>query len=151
NGTNAFRATTEATGSVALVDASGLQYFINTNVTFSTSSSASGAASEASYTHAVEASTSAGGVVMDTLNDMFDGYGAICVSPTNSTGPCRTGNPNFVIYNKNGHATPECGNRQWTYNAQNIAGVSVQRKVFVPTNDTYIRWMNIFTNTTAAP
>ena len=38
----AFRAVTSATGSVQLIDAAGLRYFINTNVTFSTSSSASG-------------------------------------------------------------------------------------------------------------
>src|ERR1700759_4023004 len=39
-----------ATGSVSLIDSAGLEYFINTNITFSTSSSASAAASEASYT-----------------------------------------------------------------------------------------------------
>src|SRR6202040_1416512 len=50
-----------ATGSQSLIDSQGLKYFINTNITFSTSSSASGAASEASYTHAVAASTSGGG------------------------------------------------------------------------------------------
>jgi uncharacterized repeat protein (TIGR01451 family) len=154
-----FRLTTTATGSVALVDAGGLKYFINTNITFSTSSSASGAASEASYTHAIAASTSAGGVVSSTLNDMFDGYNALCVSLTNSTGPCSTFNPNFVMYNQNGPAAvdttvpavPECTNRQFVFPAKNIAGLSVSRKVYVPTNDRYIRWMNFFTNTTASP
>jgi hypothetical protein len=71
-----------ATGSVSLIDSSGLKYFINTNITFSTSSSASGAASEASYTVPVMASTSAGGLVTSTLSDMFDGYEGICVSLT---------------------------------------------------------------------
>jgi len=154
-----FHAAPDATGSIRLVDAGGLQYFINTDVTFSTSSSASGAASEASYTHAIAASTSAGGTVMSTLNDMFDGYNALCVSLTNSTGPCATGNPNFVIYNKNGHASVdssvpavlECTNRQFVLPAKAIGGLSVQRKVYVPTNDRYVRWMNFFTNTTGAP
>lgn len=154
-----FRLTTNSTGSVQLIDAGGLKYFINTNITFSTSSSASGAASEASYTHATNATTSAGGVVASSLNDMFDGYGAICVSLTNSTGPCSTGNPNFVFYNKNGPAaadssvpaTAECTNRQFVYPAQTIGGLSVSRKVYVPNNDRYIRWMNFFTNTTGAP
>src|ERR1700692_1285350 len=45
-----------APGSQALIDSQGLKYFINTNIPFSTSSSASAAASEASYTHAVAAS-----------------------------------------------------------------------------------------------
>jgi uncharacterized repeat protein (TIGR01451 family) len=90
---------------------------------------------------------------------MFDGYNAMCVSLTNSTGPCSTGNPNFVMYNKNGPASVdsgvpavlECTNRQYVLPAQTIGGLSVQRKVYVPTNDRYIRWMNFFTNTTGAP
>jgi uncharacterized repeat protein (TIGR01451 family) len=157
--TESFHPAIFATGSIGLVDAGGLKYFINTNITFSTSSSASGAASEASYTHAIAASTSAGGTVMTTLNDMFDGYNSLCVSLTNSTGPCQTGNPNFVIYNKNGPASvdstvpplPECINRQYVLPAKTIGGLSVQRKVYVPTNDRYIRWMNSFTNTTGSP
>jgi len=48
-----------STGAISLIDAGGLKYFINTDVTFTTSSSASGAASEASYTHQIAASTSA--------------------------------------------------------------------------------------------
>lgn len=148
-----------ATGSIQLIDAGGLQYFINTNITFSTSSSASGAASEASYTHAIAATTSGGGTTMSTLSDMFDGYNALCVSLTNNTGPCATGNPNYTMYNKNGPAAidtsvppvPECTNRQFVYPAQTVGGLSVQRKVYVPTNDRFIRWMNFFTNTTGAP
>jgi hypothetical protein len=148
-----------ATGSIQLIDAGGLEYFINTNITFSTSSSASGAASEASYTHAIAATTSGGGTTMSTLNDMFDGYNSICVSLTNNAGPCITGNPNFTMYNQNGPATIdtsvpavlECTNRQYVYPAKTIGGLSVQRKVYVPTNDRFIRWMNFFTNTTGAP
>ena len=149
----------EATGSIQLIDAAGLKYFINTNITFSTSSSASGAASEASYTNAIVASTSAGGTTTSTLSDMFDGYGAICVSLTNATGPCQTGNANFAFFNQNGPAAfdatvpagPACTNRQVQYPAKAIGGLSVTRKVFVPTNDRFIRWMNYFTNTTGAP
>ena len=154
-----FHLAPNATGSVQLIDAGGLKYFINTNITFSTSSSASGAASEASYTHAIVASTSAGGTTMSSLSDMFDGYNGLCVSLTNATGPCQTGNANFVMYEKNGPASvdatvpavPECTNRQYVLPAQTIGGLSVRRKVYVPTNDRYIRWMNIFTNTTGAP
>src|SRR5215467_739791 len=98
----------KATGSQALIDASGVKYFINTDITFSTSSSASGAMSEASYTHAVAASTMNGGVVNSTLNDAYDGYNTLCISRNNTVATCETGNANFVIYNKLGVATTEC-------------------------------------------
>lgn len=154
-----FHLTPNATGSVQLIDAGGLKYFVNTNITFSTSSSASGAASEASYTAPIVASTSGGGTTMSTPSDMFDGYNGLCVSLTNATGPCQTGNANYTMYEKNGPASvdatvpavPECTNRQYVLPAQTIGGLSVQRKVYVPTNDRYIRWMDFYTNTTGAP
>ena len=69
-----------ATGSQALVDAAGFKWFVNTDITFSTSSSASGAMSEGNYTHPVPASTLNGGTVASALNDAYDGYNAIFVS-----------------------------------------------------------------------
>ncbi len=157
--TSSLHPRAEATGSIGLIDAAGLKYFINTNITFSTSSSASGAASEASYQAPIVASTVAGGTVTSSLSDMFDGYGAICVSLTNATGPCSTGNANFTMYNQNGPAafdltvpvSAACTNRQVKYPNKTIGGLSVTRKVFVPTNDRFIRWMNFFTNTTGSP
>jgi hypothetical protein len=146
-----------ATGSVGLIDAGGLKYFINTNITFSTSSSASGAASEASYQAPIVASTAANGTTHSTLNDMFDGYNTLCVSLTNALGPCATGDANYAIYNKNGPASvdgtvpPAYAGRQYVFPTQTIGGLHVSRKVFVPTDDRYIRWMNIFTNTTGSP
>lgn len=148
-----------ATGSISLVDAAGLKYFINTDITFSTSSSASGAASEASYTGPVVASTSGGGVTTSTLNDMFDGYQGLCVSLTNATGPCQTGNASYTFYNRNPPAAfdatvpagPTCTNRQVAFPVQTIGALSVSRKVFVPTNDQFIRWMDLFTNTSGSP
>lgn len=148
-----------ATGSITLIDAGGLKYFINSNITFSTSSSASAAMSEASYTHAVAASTLNGGTVSSTLNDMFDGYNTLCVSLTNTTGTCETGNANFNIYNKLGPATidatvpagPNCTGRQYVFPVQTVGGLHVQRKVYVPPNDKFARWMNYFTNTTGSP
>jgi len=147
-----------ATGSQALIDASGVKYFINTNITFSTSSSASAAMSEASYTHAVAATTSAGGTTSSTLNDAYDGYNTICLSLDNTVATCETGNANFIIYNKNGPATTECRgttsgvDRQVVFpvQAMDIGGgaiINVQRKVFVPENDSFARWLNYFTNT----
>ncbi|HSY50334.1 MAG TPA: hypothetical protein VLC46_16095 [Thermoanaerobaculia bacterium] len=150
---------TLATGSIKLIDAAGLQYFINTDITFSTTSSASGAASEASYSAAVAATTLNGGTTMSTLNDEFDGYQTICVSLSNANTQCETGNAAFAIYNKNGppafDATvppgPTCTNRQVVFPNQTIGPLTVFRKVFVPTNDTFIRWMNFFTNTSGSP
>ena len=156
---SAFGITRNATGSVGLIDASGLKFFINTNITFSTSSSASAGMSEASYTHAVAATTLNGGTTMSTLNDAFDGYQSMCVSLTGATGPCQTGNAAYTIYNKRGPAsvdatvpaTPECTGRQYVFPPQTIGALTVSRKVYVPTNDTYARWLNIFTNTSGAP
>jgi len=141
----------EATGSATLTDSLGVQYFFNTNITFATSSSASGAASEASYTGPVNATTSLGGTVSSTLNDMFDGYNALCVSFNGSTGPCATGDPNYSIYNQNGPQLPaELSGRQIVLPAKTMGALSVQRKMYVPTTDSYARWMNIFTNTSGA-
>jgi hypothetical protein len=142
----------DATGSFQLTDASGLQYFVNTNITFSTTSSASGAASEASYAGPVQATTSAGGFTASTLNDAFDGYNTMCVSLTGATGPCATGNPSFTIYNQNGAPTLDstCGGRQALFAAQTIGGLSVTRQVYVPATDEFARWLNVFTNTTGA-
>jgi hypothetical protein len=150
----------------ALVDASGLEYFIQTNLTYSTSSSASGAASEASYTAAVDATTVALGTVSTTLIDAFDGYQAICVSFNGATGPCLTagggggdfapngGGGDYTMYNQNGPATLDatCSDRQVLFPDQNVgSSLVVSRKVFVPSNDEFARWLNLLTNTGAAP
>jgi uncharacterized repeat protein (TIGR01451 family) len=160
-GSQSFHPRATGTGSLALIDASGLQYFINTNITSSNSTSVSAAASEASYTHAVAASTAGGGTTMSTLNDMFDnGYLGVCVSLTGATGPCATENSAYTFYNQTGSApvvdatvpaVPACTNRQFTFPVKTLGPLSVRRKVFVPNNDTYIRWMTFFTNTTGAP
>lgn len=140
------------TGEHNLVDASTLEFFINSNITFSTSSSASGAASEASYTSPVQATTSGGGTVSTTLSDAFDGYNTLCVSLTGATGPCSTGDAAFTIYSDNGAGTLDgaCGNRQINLNTQTIGPIQVARKVFVPSNDEFIRWFSTFTNTSGS-
>jgi hypothetical protein len=149
---------TNATGSVGLIDNQGLKYFINTDITFSTSSSASAAMSEASYTHAVAASTSAGGTTSSTPNDAFDGYQTMCISLNNTVATCETGNANFVIYNKNdAPPTGEClgtvsgVNRQLVFPVQTTGNLQMFRKVFVPDNDQFGRWLNYFTNTGGTP
>jgi hypothetical protein len=149
------------TGEQTFTDASDLDYFINSNITFTTSSSASGAASEASYSGPVQADTSGGGLVASTLNDSFDGYGSLCVSLNGSLGPCVLGGGgggqvaganSVTMYNNNGAGTLDasCGNRQLILNNQMFGAVRVQRKIFVPSNDTFIRWYQTFTNTGVA-
>jgi hypothetical protein len=165
---------TRATGSQTLIDASGLKYFINTNITFTSDASEdSGAMTEASYTAAVAATTLNGGTTSSTLNDAFDGYNAICVSAT-GTGPCpskgggggkglgaTTALPTkgaaatYIPYNLNGPATTECGGRQVVTPVQTMnlgtSTIEVSRKIFVPSNDSFGRWLNIVKNTGAAP
>ncbi|HEV3074117.1 MAG TPA: IPTL-CTERM sorting domain-containing protein [Thermoanaerobaculia bacterium] len=147
-----------ATGSLTLIDSQGLKYFINTNITFSTSpSNASGAASSASYTHSVAASTSGGGTTMSTPNDAYDNYNAMCLSLNNTVATCLTDNANFVIYNQNGPPTTECPgpvshvNRQVVFPPKTAGNIQMSRKVFVPDNDQFARWLNYFTNTGGSP
>lgn len=146
-----------ATGSTALTDSQGLKYFINTDLSFSTSSSASGAMSSAAYTHSVAASTSAGGATFSTLTGAFDGYNGLCLSLNNTVTTCSVDDPNFIIYNQNGPATTECPgpvshvNRQVVFSPQLAGSIQMSRKVFVPDNDEFARWLNIFTNTGGSP
>jgi len=151
-----------ATGSVSLVDACGLKYFINTNITFSTSSSASGAMSEASFTGPHQVTTMGGGLVMSTLDDMFDGYNSLCtnVNGALSATTCTTGSAFWTMYDKLGAAVadatciePAGGGgiaRQYVFPIQTLAGLQVHRKVYVPSADTFARWLNYFTNTTGS-
>lgn len=127
----------EGTGDVALIDASGLEFFINTDTSY-TSSSASGAASEASYTTSVAVSTSMGGTAMETPGDAFDGYNALIVNGT--------------VYADNGTPTfnAACNNRELIFNTQTIGGLEVYRRAFVPDNDEFMRWLEVITNTSAA-
>jgi hypothetical protein len=135
----------------SLIDASGLEWFVNSNITFSTSSSASGAVSEASYTGPVQATTVSGGLTSSTLSDAFDGYNTLCVSLTGATGPCGTGDPDYVVFNQNGPATLEAGGRQVALASQAIGDLTVSRKVYVPATDSFARWLNVFRNDGAAP
>lgn len=148
------------TGAQTLTDSSGFEYFINTDITFATTSSASGAASEASYVTAVAATTLNGGTVSSSLNDAFDGYNSLCFTFSAGTGPCNSSGGgggergvSYIMYNGNGPAVLDasCNNRQVLYPAQTIApNVTATRKVFVPLNDEFARWQNLITNASAS-
>ncbi len=138
-------------GGIHLTDSGGLEYFVNSNVTFHTTSSASGAASDAAYTHPVAADTLNGGTAPATLDDMFDGYGALCLSTDGSLGPCVVGSPSYAIYNMNGAPTTDTGGRQAVFAPQAVGSLTLQRKVYVPSTDQFARWLEIVTNSGASP
>jgi hypothetical protein len=123
-----------------LIDATGLEWFINDEVTYATTSSAVGAASDAVFVGAVAATTSNGGTELSLLADAFDGYNALQVT-VGSNAP--------VMYNNTGPATADCGGRQVLMPARTIGGLNVIRKVYVPATDGFARWLNVVTNPTA--
>ena len=145
-----FTTSALAVEEVHLIDNSDLEWTFDTNHTNTTATSeASGAAYEASYTHSVTASTSAGGTTNSTLTDAFDGYSAVCISTTGATGPCAFSDANYIMYNNNGVGAfdPASGNRQFVLNAQAMGNLTMVRKFYVPNDDSFARWLNIITNT----
>ena len=61
--------------------------------------------------------------------------------------------PDYTIYNQNGPATFDvtCDSRQINFPTQTIGSLQVTRRMFVPSNDSFARWLNIFTNTGGTP
>jgi hypothetical protein len=140
-----------ATGSEALIDSAGMKWFVNTDITFSTSSSASGAMSEASFQHAVAATTLNGGTTQSTLNDAYDGYNSLCISTNGATGTCETGNASWTIYQKNGVLSGnECSARQLDFPVQTVGNLQMSRKIYVPSDDHFARWLDVVKNTGAS-
>src|SRR5262249_54206241 len=94
-----------------------------------------------------------GSFVATTLANAFTGYNGLCLSLDNSVSFCTLDSPNFIIYNENGPATTECNGRQVVLPVQSLKSPTLQvsRKVFVPANDAFARWLNYFTNTGASP
>ena len=112
----------------ALVDGGGLGYFIATNTT-----SSSGGVWGATFTTSVSGTTSYGGTTSGPYWGGVDWYAPLFV--------------NGVCYEDNGVASLENGGRQVVMNAQTIGALEVSRKVFVPDDDAFCRWLNIIMNT----
>ncbi len=125
-----------------LIDASGLEWFINDEVTYATTSSAVGAASDAAFVGPVEATTAGGGSELSVLADAFDGYNGLLVSVAGAAA---------VSYNQAGPAASDCNGRQILTPARTIGGLTVSRKIYVPANDGFARWLNLVSNPTGAP
>jgi hypothetical protein len=124
-----------------LIDGTGLEWFVNDEVTYSTISSAVGAASDAVFVGAVEATTASGGTELALLADAFDGYNGLQVAVNGAA---------FVTYNQLPGATSDCNGRQIIEPAMTIGGLSVSRKIYVPATDGFARWLNIVSNPTGA-
>ena len=148
-----------ATGSIQIVGGNGMKYFVNTNITFATTSSASAAMSEASFTAAQPATTLNGATTASTLNDAFDGYNALFVDVAPFADPpaAQTGNAEFIPYNQLGAAPvvdssidPECTNREVVFPTAALGGLDVHREVWVPGDGNYSRTLNVVTNPTGA-
>jgi MYXO-CTERM domain-containing protein len=123
------------TGIHTLTDASGLEYWIADDATWSTTYSASGALTDATYTTWVTASTVSGGTTTSSyMYDSFDAYGLIKIDGDSYWG--------------NGPATFECGDRQLVYGTQAMGDLSVWRKVYVPDDDAFARMLVFLENDT---
>ncbi len=96
NGIPLDKFTPLATGSQALIDASGLKYFINTT---SRSAPRFGVRRDVrGQLHACRGGNDpeTAAQVASTLNDAFDGYNTLCLSLDNTVATCETGNANFA-------------------------------------------------------
>jgi hypothetical protein len=146
-----------ASGTQSLLDGAGNVWWLNTDMSFSTTSSASGAFSEASMVTQSGVTTSAGGTTTSSLDDAFDGYGAMCLdlgADAGDPGTCTTDDTSIVMYNQLGPLVgAECSGREMVFPVStDVPEVSMQRRVFVPdaAGANFARWTNTFTNTSGA-
>ena len=149
---------------VELKDSNDTKYWVNTDVDFTNTSNASGALTNATYTKPVTVTSTwiaftpwFGFTTVYTvqyevnipLEPAFLGFNGLLVV---GYGGQSLGSP--LVYNPSMQlASQECEqngeNRQLVFQPQTFAthDLQLQRKVFVPHNDDYARWINIITNT----
>jgi len=149
---------------IELKDGADTKYFINTDVDpLIDMSLASGAVTNATYTKTVTVTSTFIGFtpwwgftttytvqfeITEPLTPAFVGFNGLTITAINGE---TLADP--LIYNPEQPVTEECmqgnANRQLVFAAQPLAGrdLTLQRKVFVPHNDEYVRWLNIITNT----
>ena len=154
---------------IELKDTNDTKYFINTDVDLlaTDTSNASGAVTNATYTKPVTVTSTFIGItpwfgfttvytvqydVNEPLTPAFMGFNGLLVTGFNDQSLVQP-----AVYNPGTPlASQECEqsgeNRQLVFEAQGFPplGLQLQRKVFVPSNDAYARWLNIVTNTSAA-
>lgn len=149
---------------VELKDSNGTRYNINTAVNpLLDDSTASGSITDATYTKPVTVTSYWYGYtifgfttyytvqykVEVPLTNAFQGFNGLLVSAVNGVNL-----PTPVVFNTGeGLLAEDCPqdgkNRQLTFQTQNVPAFDLQltRKVFVPNNDEFARWLNIVTNT----
>ncbi|MCW5889398.1 MAG: hypothetical protein KIT14_02475 [bacterium] len=158
-------AATAAALPVELRDSNGTRYHINTAVNpLLDDSTASGAITDATYTKPVTVTSYWIGFtpffgfttvytvqykVDIPLTNAFNGFNGLLVSAVNGVNL-----PNPIVFNTGeGLLAEDCPqngkNRQLTFQTQNVPAfdLALTRKVFVPNNDEFARWLNVVTNT----
>lgn len=114
-----------------LVDATGLEWLFTNDVV-----------ADAAYTGAVAADKTPSGTHLAVLADAFDGYGSVTVAVDGG---------GSVPYTAAWAGATECNGRQMVLPSQTLGGVSVTRKVYVPSDDGFARWLTVVSNPGAAP
>jgi hypothetical protein len=153
---------------ITLRDSNGTRYNINTDVDpLLNDSTASGAITDATFQKPVTVTSYFVGFTFFGFTTVYTVQRQINVPLTNAfagfnglliTGINGTNLPNGVLYNPGeGLASQDCPqngtNRQLTFQTQNfpLLNLQVARKVFVPSNGEFLRWLNIVTNTATTP
>jgi hypothetical protein len=151
---------------ITLIDSNGTRYKVNTEVSpFLTDSLASGAVTNATFTAPVQVTsyfqfetffggTSTATVKYDVNSDLtpaFLGFNGLLISSLNGATL-----PSPLVFNPAQPATPDCpnsdgSNRDLVFQTQTFgaSNLTLTRKVFVPHNHPWVRWLNIITNTGA--
>ncbi len=154
---------------IELKDQNGTSYLINTNVDpLTRNSEASGAIANATYDKAVTVTSYFVGLtpfgfwlttysvqrtVDVPLRNAFAGFNGLVISGLGGVAL-----PTPLVFNPGeALASEDCAqngkNRELIFQTQSFAsaGLLVTRKVFVPNNSDFVRWLNIVTNTATVP
>jgi len=154
---------------IELKDSNGTRYFINTQVVPMTSlSNASGAITNATFVKPVTVTSYYIGFtpwfgflttytvqrqVNVPLTPAFDGFNGLLVTSVNGASL-----PIPLVFNPGQPAAEDCPNsngrnQQLTFQTQEFSAqnLTLTRRVFVPTNKEWVRWLNIVTNTGSTP
>lgn len=98
------------------------------------------------YSQSVSATTASGSFTPAILDQTMV-YDTMCIihSTGDDFGPCDFTNLDHTLYLST-YEGPEVGGLQLSYNDVSDGDIVMKRKAFVPPNDEFVRWLNIFTN-----
>ena len=147
-------ANTASADTTSLTDGAGVNYLFQENVAAS-DSLASGAMFDAAFPMPMTATTMAGGPVVTTLADAYDGYHSFNLSTSvvdTAFLPNPTVRSGVQVYTDNGaHLATPCGPQEIAFPAQLMHGVfMVERRIFVPADDAFARYLDSVTNTSGS-